>query len=210
MSEEEFFQRRTEHVRQGGSLWSYVSEYISRDEFLEWQREVRRQMYSQWERLSPPVPGMDKLARELAAQYRLGIIASQPPEVAQVLEDRGILQLFDVHGISGTVGFDKPDPRLYQWALDSEGVKPHEAMMIGDRIDNDIVPAKALGMQTMWLKLNGQARGWQAESLFERCYAKSLNKISWADRPPKSEAETPDLIAESPDEILMLLDKRRH
>jgi len=36
--------------------------------------------------------------------------------------------------------------------LERAGCKPEEAVMIGDRIDNDIVPAKSLGMRTVWIK----------------------------------------------------------
>jgi len=43
-------------------------------------------------------------------------------------------------------GFSKPDPRAFQAAAASLGVTPPDCIMVGDRIDNDIAPAKALGM----------------------------------------------------------------
>lgn len=30
--------------------------------------------------------------------------------------------------------------------------RAEESVMVGDRLDNDIVPAKALGMKTVWVK----------------------------------------------------------
>ena len=51
---------------------------------------------------------------------------------------------------------EKPDPRIFLWALERAGCRPQDAVMIGDRIDNDIVPAKALGMRTVHL-LTGPA-----------------------------------------------------
>ena len=39
--------------------------------------------------------------------------------------------------------------------------------MIGDRIDNDIVPAKSLGMRTIWVK-QGFGKYWTIESEIER------------------------------------------
>ncbi|MFX8844723.1 HAD family hydrolase, partial [Acinetobacter baumannii] len=40
----------------------------------------------------------------------------------------------------------KPDTRLFLAACDGLGVPPERCLMVGDRIDNDIAPAKALGM----------------------------------------------------------------
>ena len=48
--------------------------------------------------------------------------------------------------------FQNPDRRIFEIALERSGCKPENAVMIGDRIDNDIVPAKQLGMKTIWIK----------------------------------------------------------
>jgi len=37
-------------------------------------------------------------------------------------------------------------------ALDKAGCRPEEAIMIGDRLDNDIIPAKKMGMRTVWVR----------------------------------------------------------
>ena len=46
----------------------------------------------------------------------------------------------------------KPDKKIFEMALNRAGCRPERAMMIGDRIDNDIIPAKKLGMKTIWIK----------------------------------------------------------
>ena len=46
-------------------------------------------------------------------------------------------------------GLEKPDERIFLRALGRAGCEPHEACMIGDRPDNDIAPAKRLGMRTI-------------------------------------------------------------
>ena len=46
----------------------------------------------------------------------------------------------------------KPDLRIFQIALDRSNCKPEEAVMAGDRIDNDILPANKIGMKTVWIK----------------------------------------------------------
>lgn len=46
----------------------------------------------------------------------------------------------------------KPDIRIFEYALDKANCIPQDACMIGDRLDNDILPAKSLGMKTVWIK----------------------------------------------------------
>jgi FMN phosphatase YigB (HAD superfamily) len=52
-------------------------------------------------------------------------------------------------------GFSKPDPhvfRLLTARLRARGIPPHETLMVGDRLDNDIAPARTQGWQTWQLK----------------------------------------------------------
>ncbi len=81
--------------------------------------------------------------------YRLGVIANQQPGTEQRLLEWNLLQFFDVIAASAEVGAAKPDPGLFLWALRHADCAPQNAAMIGDRIDNDILPAKALGMKTV-------------------------------------------------------------
>ncbi|MCG3133617.1 MAG: Phosphoglycolate phosphatase [Planctomycetes bacterium] len=48
--------------------------------------------------------------------------------------------------ISDQIGISKPNVKLYQRACAAVGVKPEEAMYVGDHPENDIAPAKAIGM----------------------------------------------------------------
>jgi len=51
-------------------------------------------------------------------------------------------------------GFSKPDPyffRILSAMLAHRGIAPHDTLMVGDRIDNDILPTRRLGWQTWHL-----------------------------------------------------------
>lgn len=61
----------------------------------------------------------------------------------------------DFVGITGELGAWKPDPLAFRLVLDNLGVEPRHALMVGDNEDFDIVPAKALGMQTCWVNAAG-------------------------------------------------------
>ena len=88
----------------------------------------------------------------LHRKYKIGIIANQEWGTVQRLEKHGILQHIDLVVSSAEEGVAKPDRRIFELALDRAGCRPEDAVMIGDRIDNDILPAKALGMGTVWIK----------------------------------------------------------
>jgi HAD superfamily hydrolase (TIGR01509 family) len=63
----------------------------------------------------------------------------------------GLHTLVDFVGITGELGAWKPDPKAFTLVLDRLGVKPEHALMVGDNEDFDVTPAKALGMQTVWV-----------------------------------------------------------
>lgn len=90
--------------------------------------------------------------KALAQKYELGIIANQLDGLKERLEAFGLLQYFKYIISSWDVQVMKPDIRIFEYALDKANCKPQEACMIGDRLDNDILPAKSLGMKTVWIK----------------------------------------------------------
>jgi len=90
--------------------------------------------------------------KRLSEKYKIGIIANQLSGTKERLDKHGVLKYIDLVIASAEEGVSKPDKRIFEIALERAGCKPEEAVMIGDRVDNDIVPAKALGMRTVWIK----------------------------------------------------------
>jgi HAD superfamily hydrolase (TIGR01549 family) len=116
-------------------------------------------------------PDIDRLLRRLGDRgLKLGIVANQPQAAHERLARAGIGDLFAYQGLSGVTGFRKPDPRAFQAAAEVLGVAPADCIMVGDRIDNDIVPAKALGMATILLR-GGRHRKQRPRSSMEEPHA---------------------------------------
>lgn len=88
----------------------------------------------------------------LSARYQIGIIANQLPGTTDRLKQHGILRHINLVVASAEEGVAKPDRRIFELALERSNCPPDRAVMIGDRIDNDIVPAKLLGMHTVWVR----------------------------------------------------------
>ena len=97
-------------------------------------------------------PETENCLGELSKHYRIGIIANQNLGSEERLEKLGLLKHIDLVIASAEEGVAKPDLRIFQIALARADCKPEEAIMVGDRIDNDIIPANKIGMTTVWIK----------------------------------------------------------
>ena len=82
---------------------------------------------------------------------------------------------------SAELGISKPDKEIFRLALAMADCRPENAVMVGDRLDNDIRPAKELGMKTVRIR-KGLA-----------IYMK-----------PSCEAEVPDFTVDSLSQILSI------
>lgn len=99
------------------------------------------------------VPCLDTL---VGRGYRLAVLANQPARTRETLVRDGLDRFFSLYSISEELGFEKPDPRIFEHAVQQAGVDPARSVMVGDRLDNDVRPARAAGMRAVWL-LRGEA-----------------------------------------------------
>ncbi|MEE0874829.1 MAG: HAD-IA family hydrolase [Ruminococcus sp.] len=97
-------------------------------------------------------PDTKEVLQRLSQKYKIGIIANQDFGTEQRLTDFNVHQYIDLVIASAEEGVAKPDLRIFQIALARADCKPEEAIMVGDRLDNDIVPANKIGMTTVWIK----------------------------------------------------------
>lgn len=96
----------------------------------------------------------------LSKKYKIGIIANQSLGTSDRLEQHGILKYIDLVIASAEEGVSKPDKRIFEIALSRANCKPENAVMVGDRVDNDIIPANKMGMKTVWIK-QGFGKYWK-------------------------------------------------
>lgn len=84
--------------------------------------------------------------------YKIGVIANQSSGTEKRLEDWGFMKYIGLVLSSAEEGVAKPDSEIFLRALSRADCLPENAVMIGDRIDNDVEPANKLGMKTIWVK----------------------------------------------------------
>ena len=75
------------------------------------------------------------------------------PELLHALE---LVRHFDFIAASARIGFEKPHPRIFEWALEQAGVRPHEVVHVGDHVDADILGARQAGIQSILIDRNGR------------------------------------------------------
>jgi FMN phosphatase YigB (HAD superfamily) len=86
-----------------------------------------------------------------AAGYRVSVAANQPASRADELRALGIGPA--VLAMSDAIGVAKPDPAFFSRALELMGdPQPGDVAYVGDRIDNDVLPAAAAGIRAVWLR----------------------------------------------------------
>jgi putative hydrolase of the HAD superfamily len=98
-------------------------------------------------------PGHDALLAALGERYRLGLVSNfdHPPTAQAVLARHGIHRHFAATVISADFGRRKPHPAIFTEALARLGVAPAEALYVGDTHAEDVVGARAAGMDVAWL-----------------------------------------------------------
>lgn len=184
-----------EELASRGESWNLhaiVSRYLPEDAIQEIHQRSRQRLVNLYDTNHLPNPGMEEMLRELSSDFRLGVIANQPPECRESLRRRGLLDYFDVTAISEEINLYKPSPAFYQWALDRVEEEAAECVMVGDRRDNDIEPARQVGMKTIWINWpKASVKNWLPSDELGRAFMESCDRVSLFN-PPRTSANEPD------------------
>ena len=68
------------------------------------------------------------------------------------LHSLGIMHVINYLTTSETVGYRKPHPKIFEDMIEQLDVEPSEIMYVGDDALNDVAPARAMGMVSVWYK----------------------------------------------------------
>ncbi|AGB30836.1 HAD-superfamily hydrolase, subfamily IA, variant 3 [Natrinema pellirubrum DSM 15624] len=95
-----------------------------------------------------PVPGAVEAIERLADRdLHVGVVSDvDDAEGKRMLERFGVREHFDSITTSEEVGYTKPDPAMFETAIEKAGVAPERSLMIGDRYDHDVKGADESGL----------------------------------------------------------------
>jgi len=89
--------------------------------------------------------------RELSRRYRLGIVSNFYGNLAAICAEVGLTPCFNVVVDSACVGWVKPDPQIFRFALGELKAAPIQAVFVGDSLHRDMAGARKVGMAHIWL-----------------------------------------------------------
>ena len=103
------------------------------------------------EETARPVDGAVETIHAVASEdTHVGVVSDIDTDRAHGLLDQfGVADCFDAVTTSEAVGYTKPDPRMYDAALDAWGGDPADAVMVGDRYEHDVAGAVDAGLDAV-------------------------------------------------------------
>ena len=84
--------------------------------------------------------------------FRLGVVSNGCGNVDVLCADLGYAPYLSLVVDSRRVGLFKPDPAIFSYAASRLALQPSSILMVGDSLDRDVRPAKAIGMRAAWLR----------------------------------------------------------
>ena len=96
-------------------------------------------------------PGACEVLRDLDELYPLGLITNGPTDAQwRKINKFDLSEIFEVILVSGQLGIAKPDPRIFDVALEGLRVAPEEAIMVGNSLEHDHLGAMNAGVRFVW------------------------------------------------------------
>jgi putative hydrolase of the HAD superfamily len=112
------------------------------------------------------LPTLQELRRR---GHRLGMISACSQEVADVWERAPFADLFDSAVFSCSVGFSKPDSRIYALACAELDVQARDCLFVGDGANDELPGAERAGMTAVQLRPPGEQLTPEGERWEGRC-----------------------------------------
>jgi putative hydrolase of the HAD superfamily len=93
------------------------------------------------------------LLRRLARSHRLAVVSNfdYSPTALTILEAAGVRDLFAAIVVSDQVGWRKPRPDIFRYALNATGADAARTLFVGDKAELDVAGAHCVGMDAAWV-----------------------------------------------------------
>lgn len=104
-----------------------------------------------------------QVLERLRGKYPMVLVSNFYGNIETILRDFGLADYFTHIVESAVVGVRKPDPAIYRLGVEATGLPAEVVLVVGDSYDKDVIPARAVGCRTAWLK----GEGWTEECVDE-------------------------------------------
>jgi putative hydrolase of the HAD superfamily len=152
-------ERWTTSPERSRRFWTEIYERMLADLGLPSRDGLRDSLYRAFTDLAnygvfdDVIPALEALAGTGAT---LGVVSNYEPWLEDLLAEVGVAEALPIRVISGIEGIEKPDPRIFELALERAGVAAADAAYVGDNPEFDVGPPEALGMFAVLIDRRGR------------------------------------------------------
>lgn len=114
-----------------------------------WQYFAHPDAWSVYDDVHPVLDRLDEMG------MRRGLISNWDSRLGPILKDIGLWERFESWTISSHAGIEKPDPAIFESALNTMSVRPENSVHVGDNYEEDVIGARSAGMEPVWIVRNG-------------------------------------------------------
>ena len=188
LSEDVLYSKLSEIIQRFGSNYTTHYDELLKSFNIEWNPRIIAAGVVAYEHTKSgylrPFPGTIPTLLKLRNDHKLAIISNGfTMKQWEKLIGLGIDHFFDLVTTSEDLGFDKPQKEIFEYSMKELNLKSEECIMVGDRLDTDIMGGNRSGMITV------------------------LVKTGKFDNKPRTKEEKPDFEINSISELLTLVKK---
>jgi len=140
-------------------LWAQYEEILLREAGVKADKQLILGLLGKMQQFKMKLVLFDDVMPALTNLKRrgliLGLISNIDRDMTDTFNELGLSSLLQVMVTSQEVGFNKPQPQIFQEALKRAGVRAPEAIYIGDQYQIDVVGANRVGMKGILLDRGG-------------------------------------------------------
>ncbi len=108
---------------------------------------------SNWHVFPDVLPALDALK---GRGLTIGAVSNWMWQLPELLHSLELVSHFDFIATSARVGFEKPHPQIFRYALEQAGVRPEEVLHVGDHLDADVAGARGVGIGPVLIDRRGR------------------------------------------------------
>ncbi len=86
----------------------------------------------------------------------VGAVSNWVWSLPELLHSLDLVRHFSFIAASARIGFEKPHPRIFEWALEQSGTDPSQVIHVGDHVDADVLGARAVGISPVLIDRRGR------------------------------------------------------
>jgi FMN phosphatase YigB (HAD superfamily) len=130
-------------------FWKYAN-----NDF-EVYKKINEEYQREWKNINinlKLMKGIDVELKELHQYFGIVLAGQYGKEVFELLDQFQLKKYFQSFLTQDDFDITKPDTRYYERICKKIGINSNDCIMVGDRIDKDVIPAKMIGMKTVFIR----------------------------------------------------------